>query len=185
MNGLDIVLAVPLLWGLVQGFSRGLITELARIVALIAGVYLAVRFSELLSEYLYQNTELTNEFLPIISFAIILVGVIISVHLFAKAISKLVDAAALGWANKAAGAFFGFFRTAFLLSLAIMLISRFDLLQKFNRGDLAQDSFLYAPTGQLAPAILPILNNVNKDSILDRVDRKVGEVEDVIREIIE
>lgn len=184
MNGLDIVLAVPLIWGLIQGLSRGLITELARIVALIAGVYLAVRFSELLSEYLYRNTEMTNEFLPIISFAIILVGVIILVHLFAKAISKLVNAAALGWANKAAGAFFGFFRSAFFLSLLIMLVTRFDLLEKFDRGDLAQESFLYQPVGQLAPFILPILNNVDKDSVLDKIDRKVDEAEDRIRDII-
>ncbi len=184
MNWLDIVLAVPLIWGLYQGFTKGFIMELARIVALIARVYLSVRFSELLSSYLYQNTELTSEFLPIISFAIIFVAVVILVHLFAKAISKLASAVALGWANKAAGAFFGIFRMAFLLSILIMLLTRFELLTKFNDGKVAESSFLYDPVEQLAPFILPVLEDVDKDSIMDKIDRKVDKVEDAIRDLI-
>ncbi|MFT7102586.1 MAG: membrane protein required for colicin V production, partial [Bacteroidia bacterium] len=84
-----------MVWGLYKGLTSGLIMEISRLVALIAGVYLAVRFAQELSEYLYQNTELTNEFLPIISFAIIFVGVVLLVHLFAKAIEKLATAVAL------------------------------------------------------------------------------------------
>ena len=184
MNWLDIAIAVPLSWGLYKGFTSGLIMEISRIVALIAGVYLAVRFAELLSEYLYTNTEFTSEFLPIISFALIFVGVVLLVHLFAKAISKLASAVALGWANKAAGAFFGVFRMAFMLSILIMLLSRFELLEKFNQGETTESSFLYLPVAQLAPFILPVLKDIDKDTILDKVGRKVDKVEDALRDII-
>jgi membrane protein required for colicin V production len=154
------------------------------LVALIAGVYLAVRFAQELSEYLYQNTELTNEFLPIISFAIIFVGVVLLVHLFAKAIEKLATAVALGWANKASGALFGVFRMTFILSIVIMMLTRFELLDKFNRGATAEQSFLYAPVTQIAPFILPILEDIDKDSILDKVDRKVNKAKDALRDLI-
>jgi len=184
MNWLDILLAVPMVWGLYKGLTSGLIMEISRLVALIAGVYLAVRFAQELSEYLYQNTELTNEFLPIISFAIIFVGVVLLVHLFAKAIEKLATAVALGWANKASGALFGVFRMTFILSIVIMMLTRFELLDKFNRGATAEQSFLYAPVTQVAPFILPILEDIDKDSILDKVDRKVNKAKDVLRDLI-
>lgn len=184
MNWLDIALAVPLVWGLYKGFTSGIIMELARIVALIAGVYLAVRFAQELSEYLYKNTELTTEFLPIISFALIFIVVVILVHLFAKAISQLAKAVALGWANKAAGAAFGAFRVAFILSIGIMMMTRFELLSKFNRGEIAQQSFLYEPVMKLAPFIIPVLEDVDKDTILDQVDRKVDKARDALRDLI-
>ena len=184
MNWVDIALAIPMVWGLYKGFTSGFIMEVARIVALIAGVYLAVRFAQELSEYLYKNTDFTNEFLPIISFAIIFIGVVVLVHFFAKAIEKLAKAVALGWANKAAGAAFGMFRFTFLLSILILMLGRFELLDKFNRGETAKGSFLYEPVTQLAPFILPILEDIDKDTILDKVDRKVDTVRDVVRDII-
>ena len=184
MNWLDILLAVPMVWGLYKGLTSGLIMEVSRLVALIAGVYLAVRFAQELSEYLYQNTDLTNEFLPIISFAIIFVGVVLLVHLFAKAIEKLAKAVALGWANKTAGALFGVFRMTFMLSIVIMMLTQFELLSKFNRGETAEASFLYVPVTQVAPFILPILEDIDKDSILDKVDRKVNKAKDVLRDLI-
>jgi len=184
MIWLDMALAIPLVWGLYKGFTSGIIMEVARIVALIAGVYLAVRFAQELSEYLYLNTDLTNEFLPIISFAIIFIAVVVLVHLFAKTIEKLAKAVALGWANKAAGAAFGMFRIAFMVRVVIMMLTRFELLSKFNRGETAQESFLYEPITELAPFIIPVLEDVDKDNILDQVDRKVNKARDAIRDII-
>ncbi len=184
MNWLDIALAIPIIWGLYKGLSSGFIMEISRLIALITGVYLAVRFAQELSEYLYQNTELTNEFLPIISFAIIFIGVVLLVHLFAKAIEKLVKAVALGWANKAAGALFGVFRMTFILSIVIMMLARFELLDKFNRGEVAEASFLYSPVTQVAPFVLPILEDIDKDSILDKVDRKVNKAKGALRDLI-
>ena len=184
MNWLDIALAVPMFWGLYKGLTSGFIMEIARLVALIAGVYLAVRFAQELSEYIYNNTEFTNEFLPIISFAIIFIVVVLLVHFFAKAIEKLAKAVALGWANKAVGALFGIFRFTFLLSIGIMMLTRFDLLKEFNRGDTAVGSFLYEPVTQVAPFVLPILEDIDKDSILDKVDRKVNKAKDALRDLI-
>lgn len=184
MTWLDIILAVPLLWGLYQGLTKGFIMEVARLIGLIAGVYLAVRFSQELSEYLYLNSELSSDFLPIIAFAIIFVGVVLLVHLFAKAMEGLAKAVALGWANKAAGAFFGIFRMAFLLSVVLMMLQRFELLNEFERGETAKNSFLYAPVSQIAPYLIPMLEEVDKDSILDKVDRKVKKTRNAFEDII-
>jgi membrane protein required for colicin V production len=181
---LDILLSIPLLWMLYKGFSRGFIMEMTRLVALIAGVYLAARFSELLSEYVYKNTEVTYPFLPILAFAAILITVIVAVYFFGKALEKVIRAAAMGWADKASGAFFGFLRGAFMLSLLLMLLNRFTVLDSFNRSEAVSNSYLFSPIVSLAPFVLPILEDIDKDTVLDRLAREADKVEDAIRGII-
>ena len=45
MNYFDYLLLLPLVYGLYRGFTKGLIIELASLVALIAGVYGAMYLS--------------------------------------------------------------------------------------------------------------------------------------------
>ena len=46
MNILDIILGALILFGLIRGLSKGLFVEVASLVALIAGVFGAIRISE-------------------------------------------------------------------------------------------------------------------------------------------
>ena len=54
MNYLDIILAIPLLWGLYKGISKGIVKELAALIAL-AGVYGAVHFADNIHPYLKEQ----------------------------------------------------------------------------------------------------------------------------------
>lgn len=45
MNYIDIILLLPLLYGAYRGFSRGLIIEVATLLGLLLGVYIAIKFS--------------------------------------------------------------------------------------------------------------------------------------------
>ena len=51
MNYLDIIIVIPLLYGLIKGFSNGLVKEITGLLGLIIGVYVAVNFSS----YLYPK----------------------------------------------------------------------------------------------------------------------------------
>ena len=57
MNYLDIVIAILLLYGLIKGFTNGLIKEITGLLGLIVGVYVAINFSS------YLNPKLSG--LPI------------------------------------------------------------------------------------------------------------------------
>ena len=181
---LDAVLAIPLLWMLYKGFTRGFIMEISRLIALLAGVYLAARFSTLLSQYIYKNTTITWEFLPIICFAVILIGVIVLVYFFGKVLEGAVKLVAMGWADKAAGAFFGLVRGAFLLSLLLLMMDRFSLLKEFEDSDTAKNAYLFQPIRSIAPFVMPILDEIDRDTLMDRIDRTADEVEESIRDII-
>lgn len=181
---LDGLLVIPLLWLAYQGFTKGFIMEVTRLLALVAGIYLAARFASLLAEYLYKNTSLTNEFLPIIAFALILVGVMVLVYLFGKMLESVMKMAALGWADKAAGAFLGVARGVLMISVLLLLLNRFSLLDSAKESEAVQKSFLFAPMEAFAPFLLPILEDVDKDTVLNRMKGEVDRAEETLRELI-
>ena len=59
-----------------------------------------------------------------------------------------------------------------MLSVLVMIATRFELLTELKKGETVKQSLLFEPVEQLAPFILPVLKDVDKDSILDRVDRR-------------
>ena len=67
MNYLDIAITVPLLFGLIKGFSNGLIKEITGLFSLVLGVYVAVNFSILLEPHLSGIFNNYEQFKPIIA----------------------------------------------------------------------------------------------------------------------
>jgi membrane protein required for colicin V production len=63
MNTLDIILAAILLFGLVRGFMKGLFVELATLVALLLGVYGAIHFSYLISDFLVEKVSWDQQYI--------------------------------------------------------------------------------------------------------------------------
>ena len=117
MNVLDIILAALLLFGLVRGFMKGLFVEVASLVALIAGVYGAIHFSNFAAEFLQSKTEWNEKTINITAFAITFVVIILTISLAGKALTKLADFAALGILNKLLGGVFGALKIGLILSV--------------------------------------------------------------------
>ena len=79
MNYLDIILAIPLLWGLYKGVSKGIVKELAALLALIAGIYGAVHFADNIHPYLKEQFAIESSFVPIVSFTITFIVIVLAV----------------------------------------------------------------------------------------------------------
>ena len=184
MNTLDIILSIPLLAGLFFGFKRGLVMELSRIVALVVGVYVAVRFSYLLTEYLYLNTDITHELLPIAAFCMVMLGMMILIHLLAKLIDRTLKTVALGWALRITGAAFGTLRMAFILSILLLLIQRSELFKEMERSELVESSMIYGPLLGFSETVMPALESVDRDAWTDKIDRKTREIRDKMEHLI-
>ena len=52
ISPIDIVLAIPIIWGAIRGFRRGLILEVTSLVALFLGAYAALFFSDVAAQWL-------------------------------------------------------------------------------------------------------------------------------------
>ena len=66
MNYIDIVIGLLLLFAAIGGLRKGLISELASLAALILGIWGAIEFSYITSDFLTKNFNLETDNLNII-----------------------------------------------------------------------------------------------------------------------
>jgi len=151
MNWLDLLLLALLALAAFKGFQRGFIVELLSLVALVAGIWAASRFSEQVTTALGIDIDHAA-----LAFVITFLVVLLAVHVLARFLTTLIDLAQLGLPNKLAGVVFGVVRSAFSLSVVL------NLLVGYTEGAMppaeARDaSALYAPVRGFAPLLVPAL----------------------------
>lgn len=169
MSVIDIVLGALILFGLVRGFMKGLFVEVASLVALIAGVYGAIHFSNFASEFLKSKVDWNEKTINIVAFAITFVIIILVIGLAGKALTKLADFAALGIINKLLGGAFGALKIGLILSVILIVFDRFNSTITFADEETLEESALYKPVKSLVPIIFP---NILKEKEDDNTSNK-------------
>lgn len=159
MNYIDIVLCIPLVWGLYKGFTKGLIVEAATLVAFGLGVWAGVYFSDLCAQKIKELLNWDSPYLPIIAFAIIFLGMVILIYFIAKLIQKMVEGMALGGINKIGGALFGSLKFALVMSVMIFVMNAVEKSYPLISFEAKNESLLYKPIGMIAPIVIPGLND--------------------------
>ena len=168
MSVLDIVLAALLIFGLVRGLINGLFVEVASLVALVAGVYGAIHFSDFAANILMDKTEWSEKTINITAFAITFVVIVLVIALAGKALTKLADFAALGIINKILGGLFGVLKIGLILSVVLIVFDSMNSAIPFTDEESIEDSMLYKPVKGFAPMIFPSI--LNKKEIKEEVD---------------
>jgi len=157
MAVIDIVLGALILFGLIRGLMKGLFVEVASLVALIAGIYGAIHFSNFAAEFLMEHVDWNEKTINITAFAITFVIIVLAISLAGKALTKLADFAALGFLNKLLGGVFGGLKIALILSIVLLLFTKLNKTIPFVSDEELESSVLYEPVKSLAPMILPSL----------------------------
>ncbi len=160
---IDIVLASLLLFGLVRGFMKGLFVEVASLVALIAGVYGAIHFSDYAAGFLASKVDWDEKYIDIVAFAVTFVIIVLIIALAGKALTKLANFAALGILNKLLGGVFGVLKIGLILSIILIVFENMNDTIPFTDKEDLEDAVLYKPVKQLAPMIFPSIINKGKD----------------------
>lgn len=169
MSVLDIILSVLILFGLVRGFMKGLFVEIASIVALVAGVYGAIHFSNFAADFLVEKVDWEEKTINITAFAITFVVIVLAIALAGKALTKLASFAALGIVNKLLGGLFGGLKIALILSVLLIVFDRMNSKIPFADDKDLEASMLYKPVKSLVPLILPdILNAEKSEDVIER-----------------
>lgn len=158
MSVFDIVFVILFAWSGYKGFSKGLIKTLAGLVALVAGIWGAIKFSEFTSGILTKTFELNSEYLPVISFAVTFIAIIAGIHILALFLDKVMESVALGLFNKLLGLLFNILKIAFILSIVLMLINNLNYKYNFIPKEKTDESVLWKPISSIAPLVFPYLN---------------------------
>ncbi len=100
---LDLVFAVVLILAIFKGYQRGLVIGLFSLVAVIIGLAAAMKLSTVVAGYIGKAVKVSEQWLPVISFAVVFFIIVLLIRLGAKAIEKTVQFAMLGWLNRLGG----------------------------------------------------------------------------------
>ncbi|MEO5648076.1 MAG: CvpA family protein [Chitinophagaceae bacterium] len=103
---IDIAFLIIIIYAIFKGLSKGFIIAIFSILAFIIGIAAALKLSAVVANYLGNNTKITSGWLPVLSFILIFILVVILVRLGAKFIEKTFQVVMLGWLNRLAGAVF-------------------------------------------------------------------------------
>ncbi|OUS01436.1 colicin V production protein [Flavobacteriales bacterium 33_180_T64] len=160
---IDIIIGALLLFGLIRGIMKGLFVEVASLVALIAGVYGAIHFSNFAAEFLESKVDWDEKYINIVAFAITFVIIVLIIALAGKALTKLADFAALGILNKLLGGVFGALKFGLILSVLLIVFDNLNNTIPFADEDDLKDSILYKPVKSLAPMLFPSILNKGKE----------------------
>ena len=179
MNYLDIIIVVPLLYGLIKGFSNGLIKEVTALVSLLVGVYVAINFSLYLEPKVADVLGGYEQFVSIIAFAILFLVSVFCVKAIGLMLEKLTKALALGIISRFLGGIFGLLKVVVIFSFLLFVIIDYDE-ETFKKTK--DDSVLYKPLSDISAMITPQLKK--PQLILDKIDKSVEKAKEKINQKI-
>ena len=143
MNILDLIIAVILLFGAIRGFQKGFFHEAATLVALVAGVFIAILFANIAGTIIGELVSWNIQMVKIIAFIIMFIIVVGMIRMLGHLLTKLFKAMMLGFVNKLAGFALGLLKWVILLSILFAVLDFFDEAQKLLSENLLSGSFLY------------------------------------------
>lgn len=158
MNFIDVLIIVPLAYAGYKGFKHGLIIEVFTLLALFVGLYAGIHFSDFIADFLKRSFGWDSEYLPVISFTLVFLGIGAMVYFAGKTIEQMVKVVNLSPVNKFFGVFFGVMKMAYVVSVVIVLTESYDEKGDFFPEEKKERSLLYTPVKAISTTTIPGLS---------------------------
>ncbi|MEP6927077.1 MAG: CvpA family protein [Ginsengibacter sp.] len=100
---IDIAFIFIIILAIFKGLQKGFILGIFSLIAFIIGLAAALKLSAIVAAYLQKNVVAASKWLPVLSFVVVFIAVILLVGLGAKIIKKTIDFAMLGWLDRLGG----------------------------------------------------------------------------------
>jgi len=127
---IDILFLFIIITAVIKGFSKGLIIAVFSFVAIIIGLAAALKLSSIVAAWLQKSISISSYWLPFLSFALVMNGVVFLVKFGAKFIEKTVQFAMMGWVNKLGGiALYAALYTS-ILSVVLFYFDKMQLIKQ-------------------------------------------------------
>ncbi|HQU56048.1 MAG TPA: CvpA family protein [Chitinophagaceae bacterium] len=160
---LDALFILNLFYAVWRGYRRGLIVGLFSLLAGIIGLSAAMKLSVVMAGFLHHQLHLDGEWLPVLSFILVFIVVVLLIRIGAKAIEKTIQFAMLGWLNKLGGILF----FAIIYSIGFSIVLFYAEQSKLLPADTIATSKIYSFIQPWGPSvmdgmgvIIPIFKNM-------------------------
>lgn len=160
MHLFDLLLFILLALGFFWGLRKGLIQTLASLLALILGVYIALKFSGDFAQWLTQWFDWSKKNADWVSFIALFILTVMVVVLLGKWITKIAGLVALGWLNRLLGALLYTAQTALILSYLLWFFTQIKLEDYLLPENTKTESKSYPMIASFAPTITPMIQDL-------------------------
>ena len=172
MEIIDIILILILGYGGYKGYQTGLLIQFITFVAFIIAVVTAFNLCQLGVIKLKQWFDLSNSLLPVLSFIVIFLGVLISIMLLGRFLTSVLHQSILGSVDQYAGALVGILKAAFGLGCVLWLLEKSGLKIPV---EYTNESFVYVWLTEYSPSVIKLLGKIIPfEDILSKVEELIG-----------
>ncbi len=153
---IDVIVIILLVLATFKGFKQGLLLGVFSFVAIIIGLAAAVKLSAVVANHLNQSVNVSSSWLPILSFALVFIVVVLLVRWGAKLIEAAFEVAMLGWLNRIGGIVF--FAAIYLIVFSVLLFyaTQVNLVQQH----VAEKSVTYPYVSWLGPKAIDVFGKL-------------------------
>ncbi len=153
---IDATFAILTIIAVFKGFSKGLIVGIFSFLAFIIGLAAALKLSVLVAGYFESSAAIFDKWVPVISFALVFIVVVLLVNLGARIIKKTVSLAMLGWVDKIGGIVFYLMIYTIIFSIILFFADKTFLIKK----ETIADSKVYNYVAPWGPKVMDNLGRI-------------------------
>ena len=128
MNLIDLIIIAIIGFGMIRGYSKGLIIELSSFFGIFISFFIAGNVDNLLSNEISAFISVNSDLLNTISFIIIFILSYLFIIYLAKGFTKLAKVVYLGLLNSLLGGVFGGLKLLLILLIITKIIFSLNLL---------------------------------------------------------
>ena len=179
MNYIDIVVLISGLYGLIKGFSNGIITETSNLISVFLAIYIGVHFSELI--YPYLNLNILSDYsniIPLVAFLLVFIIIITIVKSLGELINR-INQLALGLISRFLGAVFGMIKLLVICVFFLFLATDQDMINQ----QIQEKSIFLKPLKKVSATIIPKLNK-QKELIIKETKESTRKAKEELKQKI-
>ncbi|MBT6252708.1 MAG: CvpA family protein [Flavobacteriaceae bacterium] len=142
INYLDLIFGGLILFGAFKGFRKGVIVELASLLALVLGIYGAIQFSGFVADQLVVYIDWDKRYVDLAAFGLTSVAIILGVSLLGKILTSLAKLVMLNGINRMLGLLFGGMKLAVFSGVILIFLMKANALFGFIPTEIIEQSLL-------------------------------------------
>lgn len=160
MSILDIVLLLLFIPAIIKGYTKGFVNQLVDIVAILAGAWAALRFSNVVTTWLSGYVTWDKNIVYIVSFFLIVLVVVFVLNLLGGLVTKTIQFVKLGWINRICGVLLGIAKTVLLLAIPVMIFQNLNAQFNLVSPEKLEGSVVYGMLSDVANVVFPYFKSI-------------------------
>lgn len=153
---IDIAFALLMILAIFKGLKKGLILGIFSLLAFMIGLAAALKLSAVVAVYLNNKAGALTKFLPLLSFILVFIAVVLLVGLVARIIKKTIRFAMLGWLDSIGGIILYAVIYIIIFSVFLFFAEKLFLINH----DTISASIVYPYVSQWGPKVLDNLGKI-------------------------